>query len=68
MAARPRPVLLPPYGLTQAEADALPLPTKVPRPLAEALATILVRLAKEKPPLAESDATLSADPAVTPAS
>jgi len=64
---RPYPVILPPHGLPQAEADALPMPTKVPRALADALVAILVRLAKEESPPAESDATLSMEPAVTPA-
>ncbi len=60
-----QPVLLPPHGLTQAQAEALPMPTKVPPALARALVAILVRLAKEESPPAESDATLSTEPAVT---
>jgi hypothetical protein len=64
MAARFRPAILPPHGLAQAEAEALSVPLQAPRPLAAALAAILLRLTTEETsPLPESDATLSVEPA-----
>jgi hypothetical protein len=43
-----RPKILPPQGLTQEQADALPIPDEIPPALGDALTQIIKRLAPAK--------------------